>query len=45
LVYYFVELVRGKPVGERVQAFGLRVGMALLFSLMALAVVNDIARL
>lgn len=45
LVYYFVELVRGKPVSERVQAFGLRVGMALLFSLMALAVVNDIARL
>jgi regulator of sigma E protease len=45
LVYYFYELVRGKPVSERVQAFGLRVGMALLFSLMALAVVNDIARL
>lgn len=45
LVYYFVEVVRGKPVSERVQAFGLRVGMALLFSLMALAMINDIARL
>jgi len=45
LVYYFVELVRGKPVSERVQAFGMRLGMALLFSLMALAMVNDLARL
>lgn len=45
LVYYFVELVRGKPVSERIQAFGMRIGMALLFSLMALAMVNDIARL
>lgn len=45
LVYYFVELVRGKPVSERIQAFGMRIGMALLFSLMALAMFNDIARL
>jgi len=45
LVYYFVELVRGKPVSERIQAFGLRVGMALLFSLMALAMINDLMRL
>lgn len=45
LVYYFVELVRGRPVSERVQALGMRIGMALLFSLMALAIINDIARL
>jgi regulator of sigma E protease len=45
LVYYFVELVRGRPVSEKVQAFGMRIGMALLFSLMALAMLNDIARL
>jgi regulator of sigma E protease len=45
LVYYFVELVRGRPVSEKVQMFGMRIGMALLFSLMALAMINDIARL
>lgn len=45
LMYYMVELVRGRPVSERVQMLGLRIGMALLFSLMALAIVNDIARL
>ena len=45
LLYYVVELVRGRPVSEQVQMLGLRIGMALLFSLMALAIVNDIARL
>jgi len=45
LLYQFVELVRGRPVSEKIQMMGLRIGMALLFSLMALAVVNDIARL
>ncbi|GAA0695687.1 sigma E protease regulator RseP [Marinobacterium maritimum] len=45
LLYYVVELVRGRPVSEQVQMLGLRIGMALLFSLMALAIINDIARL
>lgn len=45
LVYYFVELIRGRPVSEKTQAFGMRIGMALLFSLMALAMFNDLARL
>lgn len=45
LMYHLVELVRGRPVSERVQLMGLRIGMAMLFSLMALAVINDIARL
>ena len=45
LVYYFVELIRGRPVSERTQAFGMRLGMALLFSLMAIAFFNDLARL
>ncbi|TCK06939.1 sigma E protease regulator RseP [Marinobacterium mangrovicola] len=45
LLYQFVELVRGRPVSEKVQMMGLRIGMALLFSLMALAILNDIARL
>ncbi len=45
LLYYVVELVRGRPVSEQVQMLGLRIGMALLFSLMALAIVNDLVRL
>jgi regulator of sigma E protease len=45
LLYYVVELIRGRPVSERVQMLGLRIGMVLLFSLMALAILNDLARL
>jgi len=45
LMYQLVELVRGRPVSERVQMLGLRLGMAMLMSLMALAILNDIARL
>ncbi|QEW07706.1 RIP metalloprotease RseP [Nitrincola iocasae] len=45
LMYYMVELIRGKPVSEQVQSLGLKIGMLLLFSLMAVAMFNDIARL
>lgn len=45
LVYYIIEWVRGKPVPEHIQEIGFRVGMILLFALMALAVFNDISRL
>ncbi|GGO78836.1 putative zinc metalloprotease [Marinobacterium nitratireducens] len=45
LFYYGIEALRGRPVSERVQMFGLRVGMAVLFTLMAVAIVNDLMRL
>ncbi|GHC28755.1 putative zinc metalloprotease [Kushneria pakistanensis] len=45
LVYYIIELVRGRPVSDRVQAFGLRIGMALVASLMLMAFYFDIMRL
>lgn len=45
LLYYFIEAVRGKPVSERVQLLGLKFGMALLLSLMTLALYNDLLRL
>ena len=45
LVYYLVEMVRGKPVSEKVQAAGLRLGMAVLFTLMGVAIFNDLMRL
>ncbi|MGB0466144.1 MAG: sigma E protease regulator RseP [Pontibacterium sp.] len=45
LLYYAVELVRGKPVSERVQMIGLRLGMLILFTLMSVAIINDVMRL
>ncbi|MFC0336534.1 regulator of sigma E protease [Kushneria avicenniae] len=45
LVYYIIELVRGRPVSERVQAFGMRIGVALIASLMLMAFYFDIMRL
>ncbi len=45
LVYYFIELIRGKPVSEQIQLVGLKIGMVLLGSMMFLALFNDIMRL
>jgi regulator of sigma E protease len=45
LLYYAVELVRGKPLSEAAQALGLRIGMGLLLMLMAVAMYNDITLL
>ncbi len=45
LLYYFIELLTGRPVPERVQEIGFRIGSALLLLLMSIAIVNDVARL
>jgi regulator of sigma E protease len=45
LVYYAVEAVRGKPLGQKVQEFGLKVGLALVLSLMLFATWNDLVYL
>ncbi|WP_104204779.1 sigma E protease regulator RseP [Billgrantia saliphila] len=45
LLYYFVEAVRGRPVSERTQAFGLRIGLALVATLMLMALYFDLMRL
>ncbi|MFU8924846.1 RIP metalloprotease RseP [Acinetobacter puyangensis] len=45
LVYYIIEALRGRPVSEQVQLFGLKIGMALLGTMMLLALFNDIMRL
>jgi len=45
LLYYLVEAVTGRKVPERIQAIGLRIGMALVFSVMIIAVANDVMRL
>ncbi len=45
ILYYFIELLRGKPVSEQFQEIGFRIGGVLLLFLMAIAIFNDIARL
>ncbi|WP_415902054.1 sigma E protease regulator RseP [Neptuniibacter sp. QD29_5] len=45
LLYYAVELVTGKPVSESIQLLGLKIGMAMLLSLMFVALFNDFMRL
>jgi regulator of sigma E protease len=45
LLYYIIELVKGSPVSERVEAIGMRIGMSLVGVLMVVAIYNDIGRL
>lgn len=45
LMYYFIEVITGKPVPEKVQDIGFRFGAALLLMLMSIALFNDFARL
>ncbi|PID49546.1 MAG: RIP metalloprotease RseP [Proteobacteria bacterium] len=45
LLYYFIEIVKGSPVSARAEAFGLRFGMAIVASIMVLALYNDFMRL
>ena len=45
LMYYLVEIIRGKPVSETVQAWGMQLGMFLIVGLMILAFYNDLLRL
>lgn len=45
LLFYAIEAVIRRPVPEKVQEMGFRVGGAIIFSLMAIAVFNDFMRL
>ena len=45
LLFYAIELVKGSPVSEQAEAFGQRIGIALILALMTLALFNDFARL
>lgn len=45
LMYYVIEIIKGSPVSERVEAIGMRVGMSLVGVLMVVAIYNDIGRL
>jgi len=45
LMYYLIELVRGRPVPEQVEVIGQRIGLVILLALMSLALLNDFSRL
>ncbi len=45
LLYYFVEVITGRPVPEKVQEIGFRFGAAMLLMLMSIALFNDFSRL
>ena len=44
LLYYGIEAVRGRPLGERAQELGFRIGFALVVGLMLFATWNDITK-
>lgn len=41
LMYYFFEALTGKPVSEKVQEFGFKIGIVILMSFMSIALLND----
>jgi regulator of sigma E protease len=45
LMYYIIEAVIRRPVPERIQAWGLQLGLLLISGIMVLAVYNDVVRL
>lgn len=45
LLFYLVEWVRGRPLSERVQGWGVQIGISLVVGVMLLALVNDLGRL
>jgi regulator of sigma E protease len=45
IVYYTIEAIRKKPLSDKVQALGLRIGMAMILTLMVFALYNDLMRL
>ena len=45
LLFYLVEWVRGRPLSERIQGWGMQIGISLIIGVMLLALVNDLSRL
>lgn len=44
LLYYLAEIIRGRPLSERAQEVGFRIGLAMVGGLMLFATANDIFR-
>jgi regulator of sigma E protease len=45
LLFYVIETIRGRPLSERAQELGFRIGLAIVLMLMIFATFNDILRL
>ena len=45
LFYYLIEIFKGSPVSEATEIIGQKIGIALLFCLMSIAIYNDLLRL
>ncbi len=45
LMYYLIEILKGSPVSENMEAIGQRIGLSLLMILMTIAIYNDLLRL
>ncbi|MEL0658007.1 sigma E protease regulator RseP [Psychromonas arctica] len=41
LMYYFIEAITGKPVSEKIQEVGFKIGAAVLMTFMSIAILND----
>lgn len=42
LIYYIAEAIRGRPLPQRIQEVGYRIGLAVVFSLMIFTLINDL---
>jgi regulator of sigma E protease len=45
LLFYAIEAIRGRPLSERAQEFGFRIGLAIVVMLMIFATFNDIVHI
>jgi regulator of sigma E protease len=45
LLFYAIETIRGRPLSERAQELGFRIGLAIVLMLMIFATFNDILHL
>jgi regulator of sigma E protease len=45
LLYYAIEALRGRPLSERMQEYGMRLGLVLVLALMVVATRNDILKI
>src|SRR3954466_16050093 len=45
LLFYAAEVIRGRPLGQRAQEYGFRIGLALVVTLMVFATWNDVVHI
>ncbi|CAK9890899.1 MULTISPECIES: RIP metalloprotease RseP [Pseudomonas] len=45
LLFYLIEWARGRPLSDRVQGWGIQIGISLVVGVMLLALINDLGRL